>query len=91
MVLSVRRDANTLEKIKNSILQYKMPKLLLYGDSHITRLEDWIKKPFVATDMYGPKLLDQKAMKNIEFCAVGGTKFDTIHSKVCGINVPTYQ
>ena len=91
MALSVPRDANTLMKIKNFILRCRMPKLLLYGDSHITRLEDWTKKPVVFTDMYGPKPLDQRALKNIEFCAVGGTKFSTVHSKVCGINVPVYQ
>ena len=91
MALSVPRDANTLEKIKYFVLCYNMPKLLLYGDSHITRLEDWIKKAFVATDMFEPKLLDHKAMKGIEFCAVGGTKFDTVHAKVCGINVPLHQ
>ncbi len=91
MAWSQPRDGDTLEKILTFIRSKEMPKLLLYGDSHITRLEDWLKKTVVLTDNYGPKPLDHKALKNVEFCAVGGTKFDTIHSKVCGINVPIYQ
>ena len=82
MALSKPRDWNTLEKIGTFIWQYDMPKLLIYGDSHMVRLEEWLNKPMVETDKFGPKPLDHKALEHIEFCAVGGTTFETIHSKV---------
>ena len=65
--------------------------MLLYGDSHIVRLEEWVDQRYNVENIYGPTPLDHIALSNIELCAVGGTRFNTIHEKVCGVGVPKHQ
>ena len=48
----------------------------------------YVNHAYISENIYGPTPLDYKALANTELCAVGGTRFDTIHGKVCGIDVP---
>ena len=93
MAHSKPQNQTRLENLRDPILRYRhnMPKMLLYGDSHIVRLEEWINQPYKKSNIFGPTPLDHIALNNIEVCAVGGTRFDTVHEKVCGIGVPVHQ
>ena len=81
-----------------------MPKVLLYGDSMITHLETWAKlsknnkenkplknKKFKLKLISPPTDLDDKALSKSQYCAVGGSRFDTVHDRVRGIKVPDTQ
>ena len=73
MALSKHRDQSCISNMKESILKYEMPEVLMYGDSHIVRMEEWLYIPYDPDNIYGPTPLDDRAMENLEFCAVGGT------------------
>ena len=77
--------------MKEPILKYDMPSILAYGDSHMVRLEEWLMLKYDPDNIYGPTPLDQRALSEVVFCAVGGTTFDTVHKKVSGIDVPKHQ
>ena len=68
-----------------------MPTVLMYGDSHITHLEEWSQIPPEQHVFFGPTPLDTRVLTNAYYCAVGGSRFDTVHDRVCGINVPSHQ
>ena len=68
-----------------------MPHMLLYGASHLTRLETWLGLTRDPEDETKPTALDGRALSKARYCAVGGSKFSTIHERVQGINVPPHQ
>ena len=92
MAFNKPQNQTRIENLREPILRYQhsMPKMLLYGDSHIVRLEEWIKQPYVKSNIFDPTPLDHIALSNIEVCAVGGTRFDSVHEKVCGVGVPKH-
>ena len=65
-----------------------MPTILFYGDSHLTRFKKWIKSTNLPD---GPTFLDRYVLQHKHFCAVGGSRFNTIHDRVRGIKVPPTQ
>ena len=54
------------------IWSYPMPTIILYGDSHITHLQEWINISILSKVDYKPTPLDKRAVKEAHFCAVGG-------------------
>ncbi len=80
--------AQTIWKRRRQIKNREMPTVLFYGDSQLTRFKNWIKNP---NQVEGPTFLDRYVLQHKHFCAVGGSKFSTIHDRVQGINVPPTQ
>ena len=72
MAHSKPQSQTRIENLRAPIMKYKhiMPKMLLYGDSHIVRLEEWINQPYKKSNIFGPTPLDHVALSNIEVCAV---------------------
>ena len=68
-----------------------MPTVLAYGDSHLTQLDDWYHLPITSDIWFSPTALDKKPLGSTYFCAVPGTRFDTVHRKVCGFDIPDHQ
>ena len=91
MSFSKMLDQSIISNIKHQIIRYNMPSILLYGDSHIERLEDWIKLPYNPNNLDGPTPIDHKALSRAEWCAFGATTFETVHKKLCGLDVPSHQ
>ena len=81
----------TLAKIDKFIWSCTMPSVLLYGDSHLTHLKKWYKLPNLPRIPYKPTSLDKKPLDSCTWCAVPGTRFDTIHDKVSGNDIPGHQ
>ena len=79
-----------LQKIEKVVVPSRIPRLLLYGDSHITRLERWRNQLNIHIMPNQPTDLDRLIMSKAEFCAVGGSRYDTIHDRVQRINVPSH-
>ena len=84
-------EHQTLSKIDKFIWSNTMPTVLLYGDSQLTHLKRWYQIPSVSRIPYRPTSLDTKPLDSCIWCAVPGTRFDTIHDKVCGIDIPANQ
>ena len=84
-------EHQSLFKINKFIWGNTMPVVLLYGDSHLTHLRDWYELPNDPNIPYRPTSLDTKPLDSCTWCAVPGTRFDTIHDKVCGFGIPAHQ
>ena len=69
-------------------LKKDIPTILFYGDSHMSNLQDWLEK---CTGVGKPRELDKKVLELAFFCNVGGSRFDTIHDRVCNVEVPETQ
>ena len=85
------RGGQLIFRLRQFMWWYKMPVVLLYGASHIIRLQDWLAMG--KDSRYPLKLtyIDTRAFSNATFCAVGGSRFATIHQRVCGQNVTAHQ
>ena len=85
------RDGRSIFRLRKHLWKYEMPRMLLYGASHLTRLETWMGLQRDPEDASRPTALDGRALSRARYCAVGGSKFSTIHDRVQGINVPLHQ
>ena len=81
-------DGQSLEKVKRFIKKKDLPTVLMYGDSFLTHLQQWLKKDGFYT---GPRYLDYKVTRRTHFVAVGGSNFANVHSRVTGAAVPATQ
>ena len=84
-------EHQSLSKINKFIWANTMPVVLLYGDSQLTHLKAWYEMPNDPQVAYRPTSLDIKPLDSCTWCAVPGTRFDTIHKKVCGNDIPAHQ
>ena len=84
-------DHQSLSKINKFIWSNTMPVVLLCEDSHLTHLKSWYELPNDPQICYRPTSLDTKPLDSCTSCAVPGSRFDTIHKKVCGNDIPAHQ
>ena len=80
--------AQSIWKHRRQIVGRRMPTILFYGASHMTNLKKWVKTPQKSG---GATWLDRMVLRHKHFCAVGGSRFATVHDRVQGKNVPDTQ
>ncbi len=90
-ILQMSVQHNSIRQIRRTLWPHDMPIIVMYGDSHITHLEAWMGIHVLAKVKGKPTSMDRKAMSNAYYCAVGGLRFDTVHKRVQGIEVPEHQ
>ena len=78
----------TTYKRRHGIEETHRPRIVFYGDSHIGRLLTWYlhTRGLGTADMLEKELLD-----NSKFIYSGGSRWDTVHNRVQGIEVPEHQ
>ena len=84
-------DGFPLQRIRRFIWPNEIPDALIYGDSHMCRLADWLNQPKLERIDNLPTPLDRRVLSKAKFCAVGGSTFATVHDRVRGIKVPAHQ
>ena len=78
----------TTYKRRGGIDSTPPPKMIFFGDSHITRLYYWNNSKLAKG---GPNDLEQKILRNSRFIYSGGSKWFNVMDRVTAEKVPAHQ
>ena len=89
MAFSKHRDkSQSIFNMRHRFHRMPLPTVLHYGDSILTNFKRWMHNNH---PKHGPRPLDKKVLKHQHFCAVGGSRYATIHDRTQGIKAPDTQ